>query len=71
MELLPHQQRVVEEKQELRSKLDKLNDFIMNNDLFKSLDTDEQFRLREQAYHMGEYDSILGDRIEVFTCSAK
>ena len=65
MELQPHQQRVVDEKAELDEKLAKLKAFF-DTDLFKSLDEDEQERMWRQADHMGDYSSVLGERIAAF-----
>jgi septum formation inhibitor MinC len=62
----PHQQRVVDEKSELDSKIEKLHDFIQRNPLFLSLDGEEQARLKHQYLVMAEYSSILGERISFF-----
>jgi len=62
----PHQQRVVDEKTELVTKLDKLKVFIMENPIFKTLSADEQKRLIRQYDVMFEYAIILKARIEAF-----
>lgn len=67
MTYLPHQQRVVDEKRELDDKAKKLTDFICANPMFKTLDKDEQHRLKEQYFVMGQYSEILGRRIAAFT----
>jgi hypothetical protein len=64
--LPPHQQRVVQEKQELDEKLGKLNAFITSSPIFANLDMDEQSRLQRQAHHMEYYSSTLGERIAAF-----
>lgn len=62
----PHQQRVVDEKAELDDKAKKLSDFIGNNDIFLTLDSEEQERLKEQNDIMWQYSEILGARIAAF-----
>lgn len=61
-----HQQRVVDEKDELQVKLTALQNFICQNSLFETLDDAEKYRLRKQAGIMDEYSDILGERIEAF-----
>lgn len=62
----PYQQRVVDEKIELDAKAEALSDFIGNSDIFPTLDTDEQKRLKEQCEIMRQYSEILGQRIAAF-----
>lgn len=62
---LPHQQRVIEEKQELDTKREKLGEF-KNTDMFLSLPWQEQERLNTQAHVMTMYSSVLGERIRNF-----
>lgn len=62
----PHQQRVVDEKAQLDERKQKLGEFIEGNQLFHSLDQEEQSRLCRQFNIMGEYSSVLGERIEAF-----
>ena len=63
--LLPHQQRVVEEKYELDEKLGKLLSFFQS-EIFSSLSDAERSRLRNQARFMDGYSSVLKERIEAF-----
>lgn len=67
MEIQPHQQRVIDEKQELDLKLSNLLDFTNTNPIFETLPTDEKGRLLEQRRIMREYSQILGERIKAFT----
>ena len=65
--LLPHEQRVVDEKtalDELRSKLAAFFD----TETFKLVAPGEKNRLSRQFVAMQAYSSILGERIAVFTC---
>lgn len=64
--LQPHQLRVVEEHNELVTKIKSLTEFILNSEVFKSLDAAEQSRLRNQESVMIEYAKILSVRIENF-----
>lgn len=59
------QQRVVTEKEELDSKIDKLNIFI-HGSIYKSLPEEERFRMMRQYCHMWDYSNVLGERIAVF-----
>lgn len=59
------QVRVVEEKAELDEKRTKLDAFL-GTELFAKLDETEQGRLRDQAWAMEKYSSILGERITAF-----
>jgi hypothetical protein len=61
----PHQQRVVDEKAELDSKLEKLRAFLPSP-IFAKLDEDERKRLFTQANIMSDYSEILGERIAAF-----
>lgn len=69
--LLPHQQRVVDEKSELDEKAKKLSDFIGNNPIFDSIDPDEQERLKVQNDIMWIYSEILGERIAHFNTAVQ
>lgn len=62
MTLQPHQTRVLEERNHLKEKLDKLTAFLGTGP-YKVLDMDEQGRLCRQAAAMTEYLSILNQRI--------
>lgn len=63
----PHEQRVVDEKKALDSKLDKLKAFIETNPIFKTLPAPDQYLLNRQFDAMAEYSHILSQRIERFT----
>lgn len=69
--LLPHQQRVVDEKRDLDEKVVKLREFIDTEGkpgaIFTNLPGKEQLRLKAQLLHMTDYSTILADRIEAFT----
>lgn len=64
--LPPHQQRVLDEKQELDIRITRLDEFILRNALFRQLDPEEQARLRRQLDVMRELSLILGERISAF-----
>ena len=64
--LQPHQQRVIEEKDELDKKIAALGYFIGETPFFKNVDSAEQGRLLEQLRAMREYSEILDMRIQVF-----
>jgi hypothetical protein len=66
--MLPHQQRVVKEKDELDEKLGKLHTFCFGNDtkVFGSLSPEERDRLESQYTAMKTYSDILGKRIAAF-----
>jgi len=63
--MLPHQQRVVDEKTELDTKREKLGEF-KNMDAFARLPWQEQERLNTQAHIMTMYSAVLGERIAAF-----
>ena len=63
--MLPHQQRVVDEKTELDTKREKLDEF-KNMDAFARLPWQEQERLNTQAHIMTMYSAVLGERIAAF-----
>jgi hypothetical protein len=64
--LPPHQQRVVDERDELDSKAAKLNSFF-ETPIFDGLDAAEQGRLRTQLVAMETYSDILRERIAAFS----
>lgn len=64
--LPPHQQRVLDEKQELDIRITNLDDFIQRNPLFGQLSDAERARLKRQADVMFELSTILGERIANF-----
>lgn len=63
--LAPHQQRVMDEKTELDTKLEKLQSFF-STEIFLTVDAAEQSRLRLQAKAMDVYSEILQQRINAF-----
>lgn len=63
--LLPHQQRVVAERAELRERLDKLGVFV-NGATFPNVDYAEQNRLLRQQNLMMELLDVLDERIAAF-----
>ena len=65
-EYAPHQQRVVDEANELKDKFSKLGAFILDNPIYKSLEEDEQQDLAEQYNVMENYIVILERRISRF-----
>ena len=62
----PHQQRVIDELNELADRRNKLCAFIDNSPIFKSIPADEQERLKRQMRIMGEYVAVLSERIAEF-----
>jgi hypothetical protein len=64
--MLPHQQRVIDEKKTLDANATKLGAFIASNPTFKNLDVEEQDRLKLQSYLMGQLSAVLGQRIAAF-----
>lgn len=64
--LLPHQQRVVDEKADLDKKAEALSAFIGHSPIFATLDAEEQELLKEQNDVMWQYSEILGSRIARF-----
>lgn len=64
--LPPHQQRVLDEKQELDIRITKLDEFIQRNSLFDQLPEAEQARMKRQLDVMHELSTILGERIAAF-----
>ena len=65
-DLLPYQQRVVDEKQELDTKIGALSVFIAGV-AFSTIPSDEQDRLTAQYLIMMAYSTILASRIKGFT----
>lgn len=65
MNLAPHQQRVVDQQQELAERLDKLRVFL-KTDRCLGLPFTERGRLMQQEKVMAEYSDILLDRINAF-----
>lgn len=63
--MLPHQERVVQEKRDLDDKIDKLRDFL-HSAKFADVEAAEQGRLTRQYSLMGGYSRVLGERIAEF-----
>ena len=63
--LQPHQQRVVDEKNELSEKHAKLLAFFQTS-IFQGLSEAERSRLRNQARFMDGYEAVLEERIAAF-----
>ena len=64
--MLPHQQRVVDEKNELFDKIDKLDVFIKTNPIFGQMEQQDKELLEEQLQHMNAYWNVLRQRVESF-----
>jgi hypothetical protein len=64
--VLPHQQRVIDEHQELQVRVEALELFLPT-ELFASIEQDEQGRIKAQLSCMRGYLYILGLRIDAFT----
>jgi hypothetical protein len=62
----PHQQRVIDEKCQLDTRLQALEKFISGSVVWPGLPTPEQQRMRRQRDAMVQYSSILAERIESF-----
>lgn len=60
-----YQERVVEEKKELDSKLKRLMVFI-RGPIFQTIDAEEQERLTRQSKLMDMYSGVLAERISEF-----
>ena len=58
-------ERLVEEQSNLYDKIEKLVKFINENEIFKGLSTENQDLLKQQLYHMSEYQQILIKRIKL------
>lgn len=65
-ELQPHQQRVVDEKNELADKVTKLAAFILDNPIFTTLEASEQKDMHIQLFCMENYLNVLERRINRF-----
>lgn len=61
--MLPHQQRVIEERTELCIKRAKLDQFIFS-DFFPFIPLEEQKRMKRQNEIMYNYINILTERID-------
>lgn len=65
--MAPHQQRVIDEKNELDERAHKLSQFIGNNPTFADLDPAEQERMKVQNDLMWQLSEVLSQRIAAFT----
>lgn len=64
MQLLPYQQRVLDEYNELDAKLNDLYEFINNADEFQELSIDDQVNLHLQSEYMFLYLNSLAKRLD-------
>lgn len=62
-EMLPYQQRVIDEKKVLDIKLELLVAFLAKPQLIACVGINESKRLSRQAEAMKEYSAVLGERI--------
>ena len=63
--MLPHQERVIAEREELVMKVAKLEEFLFK-DLYFRLPYEEQSRLMQQFGLMAGYLRVLDERIAAF-----
>lgn len=59
-----YKSRLRKELEDLNFKIEKLNNFIKKNDIFKTIDLEEQELLKEQREIMNKYANILRKRIK-------
>lgn len=64
--LLPHQQRVVVEFEELKDRTSKLGAFILDNPIYLELDDEEKKDMKIQYNTMCIYVDVLERRIQRF-----
>lgn len=64
-----YQERLIMEKTELDSKIDKLREFLAEDFYKDNIFSDEQKRLCRQELIMRLYSDVLGDRIDAFHSS--
>ena len=64
--LQPHQQRVVNERDDLQDRIEKLVAFIDASPIFRTVGEEEQVRLLHQQDYMGNYLNVLNLRIAAF-----
>lgn len=63
--ILPHQQRVIDEKTELDDKISRLKPFFTSA-IFAGLPQPERERMCRQLPLMEQYSEVLGERIAAF-----
>uniref|UniRef100_A0A6M3KZ55 Uncharacterized protein n=1 Tax=viral metagenome TaxID=1070528 RepID=A0A6M3KZ55_9ZZZZ len=61
-----YQKRVIEEKKELDSKIERLRAFMASDYFNNGIPSDEQKRMRRQELIMELYSEVLSDRMEHF-----
>ena len=66
VKMQPHQQKVVDEYNELVEKTSKLGAFILDNPIYRSLEEDEQKDMKVQYDAMCVYTDALERRINRF-----
>ena len=59
-----YKSRLRKELEDLNFKIEKLNNFIEKNDIFETIDLEEQELLKEQRRIMNKYANILRKRIK-------
>lgn len=64
--MMPHQQRVVEERAELQGKIERLSMFLVGA-ASADLDIAERNRLMRQGECMCDYRAVLDERIAAFS----
>lgn len=66
VELLPHQNRVIQERIDLTTKVNKLEEFV-KSEKFQLVPAAEQALLNEQLEHMAMYLRVLDKRVSFIT----
>ena len=61
-----HEKRVVDERDDIADKIEKLRTFIQTNPVYETLSDQERRLLIDQAEAMIRYHRILNDRIKLF-----
>lgn len=62
-DILPHVQRMIDERNELKNRAEKLYNFITSNSTFKTLSSEEQDDMRDQLNSMITYLNCLERRL--------
>ena len=60
----PHVQRMIDEHNELKNRINKLYNFITTNKTFNELSADEQEDMKKQLEYMSKYIDCLDSRLE-------